>query len=84
MSYVIWMVVLTVIAVILFTAKRNVPEIRDYRQSWVLYLAGLLKPAGFLILGLMAFRARKTINGRVIGGGLVGGCSSSLRETDEA
>ena len=29
MRYVIWMVVLTVIAVLLLTAKRNLPEIRD-------------------------------------------------------
>ena len=35
MSYVIWMVVLTVIAVLLFTAKRNLPEIRDYGESKV-------------------------------------------------
>jgi len=55
MSYVIWMVVLTVIAVLLFTAKRNLPEIRDYSQSKVLYLASLLKPAGFLIVALMVF-----------------------------
>ena len=54
MRYVIWMVVLTVIAVLLFTAKRNLPEIRDYRQSKVLYLASFLKPAGYLILALMA------------------------------
>ena len=55
MSYVIWMVVLTVIAVLLFTATRTLPEIRDYRQSKVLYLASLLKPGGFLILALMGF-----------------------------
>jgi regulator of protease activity HflC (stomatin/prohibitin superfamily) len=54
MRYVIWMVVLTVIAVLLFTAKRNLPEIRDYRQSKILYLASLLKPAGYLIVALMA------------------------------
>jgi hypothetical protein len=33
MPYVIWMVVLTVIAALLFAARRNLPEIRDYRQS---------------------------------------------------
>jgi hypothetical protein len=55
MPYVIWMIVLTVIAVLLFTTKRNVPEIRDYRQSKILYLATLLRPGGFLILALMAF-----------------------------
>lgn len=33
MPYVIWMVVLTVIAALLFTAKRNLAEIRDDRQS---------------------------------------------------
>lgn len=55
MPYVIWMVVLMVIAVFLFTAKRNLPEIGDYRQSKVLYLASLLKPGGFVILALMAF-----------------------------
>jgi len=54
MRYVIWMVVLTVIAVLLFTAKRNLSEIRDYRQSKVLYLASFLKPGGYLILALMA------------------------------
>jgi regulator of protease activity HflC (stomatin/prohibitin superfamily) len=54
MRYVIWMVVLTVVAVLLFTAKRNLPEIRDYRQSTILYLASFLKPAGYLILALMA------------------------------
>jgi regulator of protease activity HflC (stomatin/prohibitin superfamily) len=53
MRYVIWMVVLTVIAVLLFTAKRNLPELRDYRQSKVLYLASFLKPGGYLILALM-------------------------------
>ena len=46
MSYVIWMVVLTVIAVLLFTAKRNLPEIRDYGESKVLYLASLLRRGG--------------------------------------
>ena len=55
MSYVISMVVLTVIAVLLLTAKRNLPEIRDYRQSKLLYLASLRRPLGFLILALMAF-----------------------------
>ena len=56
MSYIIWMVVLTVIAVLLFTAKRNLPEIRDYGESKVLYLASLLRRGGlFLILALMAF-----------------------------
>jgi len=54
MRYVIWMVVLTVIAVLLFAAKRNLPEIRDYRQSKLLYLGSFLKPAGGLILALMA------------------------------
>jgi regulator of protease activity HflC (stomatin/prohibitin superfamily) len=54
MRYVIWMVVLTVIAVLLFAAKRNFPEIRDYRQSKLLYLGSFLKPAGGLILALMA------------------------------
>jgi len=53
MRYVIWMVILTGVAVLLFTAKRNLPEIRDYRQSRILYLASLLKPAGYLILALM-------------------------------
>ena len=55
MPYVIWMIVLTVIAVLLFTGKRNLPEIRDYRQSKVLYLASLLRPGGFLILAVMVF-----------------------------
>lgn len=55
MPYVIWMVVLTVIAVLLFTARRNLAEIRDDRQSTIRHLASLLRPAGFLILGLMAF-----------------------------
>ena len=54
MRYVIWMVVLTVIATLLLTAKRNLPEIRDYSQSKVLYLASFLKPGGYLILALMA------------------------------
>jgi regulator of protease activity HflC (stomatin/prohibitin superfamily) len=54
MRYVIWMVVLTVIAVLLFAAKRNFPEIRDYRQSKLLYLGSFLKPAGGFILALMA------------------------------
>lgn len=54
MRYVIWMVILTGVAVLLFTAKRNLPEIRDYRQSRIPYLAGLLKPGGYLILALMA------------------------------
>ena len=53
MRYVIWMVILTGVAVLLFTAKRNLPEIRDYRQSRTLYLASLLKPGGYLILALM-------------------------------
>jgi len=55
MPYVIWMVVLTLIAVLLFTAKRNLPEIRDSRQATIRYLAGLLRPGGFLILVVMAF-----------------------------
>jgi regulator of protease activity HflC (stomatin/prohibitin superfamily) len=54
MRYVIWMVVLTVIAVLLFTAKRNLPEIRDYGQSKLLYLGSFLKPGGYLVLALMA------------------------------
>src|SRR5207244_13502431 len=54
MRYVIWMVVLTVIAMLLFTAKRNLPEIRDYSQSKVLYLGSFLKPGGYLVLALMA------------------------------
>src|SRR6266545_5834959 len=49
MSYVIWMVVLTVIAALLFTAQRTFPETRDYRGSTILLLASLLKPGGFLI-----------------------------------
>ena len=53
MRYVIWMVILTGVAVLLFTAKRNLPEIRDYRQSRIPYLASLLKPGGYLILALM-------------------------------
>jgi regulator of protease activity HflC (stomatin/prohibitin superfamily) len=53
MRYVIWMVILTGVAVLLFTAKRNLPEIRDYRQARILYLASLLKPGGYLILALM-------------------------------
>ena len=53
MRYVIWMVILTGVAVLLFTAKRNLPEIRDYRQSRILYLASLLKPGVYLILALM-------------------------------
>ena len=55
MAYVIWMVVLTMIAALLFTATRTLPEIRDYRQSTMLYLARSLKPAGFLVLALMVF-----------------------------
>ena len=55
MRYVIWMVVLTVIAALLFTAKRNLPEMRDDRQSAVLFLAGLLRPAAYGVLALMAF-----------------------------
>jgi regulator of protease activity HflC (stomatin/prohibitin superfamily) len=54
MRYVIWMVILTVIAVLLFTAKRNLPEIRDYGQSKLLYLGSFLKPGGYLVLALMA------------------------------
>jgi prohibitin 2 len=54
MRYVIWMVVLTVIAVLLFTAKRNLPEIRDYGQSKLLYLGSFLKPGGYLVLALLA------------------------------
>src|SRR4029450_310022 len=53
MRYVIWMVILTGVAVLLFTAKRNLPEIRDPRQPRILYLASLLKPGGYLILALM-------------------------------
>lgn len=53
MRYVIWMIILTGVAVLLFTAKRNLPEIRDYRSSRILYLASLLKPGGYLILALM-------------------------------
>src|SRR4029450_2368627 len=56
MRYVIWMVILTGVAVLLFTAKRNLPEIRDYRQSRILYLASLLKPAGYLSLSLIVLR----------------------------
>lgn len=55
MLYIIWMVVLTVVAALLFTARRNLPEISAYRESKVLYLAGLLKPGGVLILALMVF-----------------------------
>jgi regulator of protease activity HflC (stomatin/prohibitin superfamily) len=54
MRYVIWMVILSVVAVLLFTAKRNLSDIRDYRQSTILYLASFLKPGGYLILALMA------------------------------
>jgi regulator of protease activity HflC (stomatin/prohibitin superfamily) len=54
MRYVIWMVILTVVAVLLFTAKRTLPDIRDTRQSTILYLASFLRPAGYLILALMA------------------------------
>src|SRR5207245_3157448 len=54
MRDVIWIVVLTVIAVLPFAAKRNLPEIRDYRQSKLPYLGSFLKPAGGLILALMA------------------------------
>ena len=46
MPYIIWMVVLIVVAALLFTARRNLPAISDYRQSKVLYLASLLKPGG--------------------------------------
>jgi regulator of protease activity HflC (stomatin/prohibitin superfamily) len=53
MSYVIWMVILTVIAALLFTAQRTFPETRDYRGSKILLLASLLRPGGFLILVLM-------------------------------
>lgn len=53
MRYIIWMIILTGVAVLLFTAKRNLPEIRDYRSSRILYLASLLKPGGYLILALM-------------------------------
>jgi regulator of protease activity HflC (stomatin/prohibitin superfamily) len=53
MLYVIWMVVLTVIALLLFTAKRTLPEVIDYRQPRAFNLARFLKPAGFLILALM-------------------------------
>jgi regulator of protease activity HflC (stomatin/prohibitin superfamily) len=55
MSYVIWMVILAVIAALLFTAQRTFPETRDYRGSKILLLASLLKPGGFLILALMVF-----------------------------
>lgn len=55
MLYIIWMVVLTVVAALLFTARRNLPEISAYRESKVLYLAGLLKPGGVLILAVMVF-----------------------------
>jgi regulator of protease activity HflC (stomatin/prohibitin superfamily) len=55
MPYVIWMVVLTVIAALLFAARRNLPEIRDYRQSKMLYLVSLLRPGAYVVLGLMAF-----------------------------
>lgn len=55
MLYIIWMVVLTVVAALLFTARRNLPEISAYRESRVLYLAGLLKPGGVLILAVMVF-----------------------------
>jgi regulator of protease activity HflC (stomatin/prohibitin superfamily) len=55
MSYVIWMVILAVIAALLFTAQRTFPETRDYRGSNILLLASLLKPGGFLILALMVF-----------------------------
>ena len=54
MRYVIWMVILTGAAVLLFTAKRNLPEIRDYGQSKLLYLGSFLKPGGYLVLALMA------------------------------
>ena len=55
MLYIIWMIVLAVLAALFFTAKRNFPEISASRQSKVLYLASLRKPAGVLILALMAF-----------------------------
>ncbi|PYN78435.1 MAG: hypothetical protein DMD96_21415 [Candidatus Rokuibacteriota bacterium] len=55
MSYIIWMLILAVIAALLFTAKRTLPEIRDDRQSKMLYLASLLRPGGFFILALMVF-----------------------------
>jgi regulator of protease activity HflC (stomatin/prohibitin superfamily) len=55
MPYVIWMVVLTVIAALLFAARRNLPEIRDYRQSRMLYLVSLSRPGAYVVLGLMAF-----------------------------
>jgi regulator of protease activity HflC (stomatin/prohibitin superfamily) len=55
MSYVIWMVILAVIAALLFTAQRTFPETRDYRGSKILLLASLLKPGGFSILALMVF-----------------------------
>jgi len=54
-SYIIWMLILAVIAALLFTAKRTLPEIRDDRQSKMLYLASLLRPGGFFILALMVF-----------------------------
>ena len=55
MPYIIWMVVLTVVAALLFTARRRVPEITAYRQPTLLYLAGLLKPGALLVVALMAF-----------------------------
>ena len=55
MLYIISMVVLTVIAALLLTARRNVPEISADRRFQVHYLASLLKPAGVLILAVMVF-----------------------------
>lgn len=52
MLYVILMVVLTVTALLLFTAKRNLPAVSDYRQSRF-NLANLIRPGAFLILALM-------------------------------
>ena len=44
MPYIIWMVVLMVVAGLLIAARRNLPAISDYRQSKVLYLASLMRP----------------------------------------
>ena len=52
MPYIIWMVVLMVVAGLLIAARRNLPAISDYRQSKVLYLASLMRP-GVLIPALM-------------------------------
>jgi regulator of protease activity HflC (stomatin/prohibitin superfamily) len=57
MQYIIWMVVLTGIAGLLFIARRNVPEIGAYGPSKVLYLVSLVRPGAVLmvILALMVF-----------------------------